>query len=70
MQEKPCFVNAGTGRLHFTGLCRESNYKPSRIQYFDSEDEALAVFGRAMSICKNYSRKRDKQLQEMKGVVK
>ena len=34
------------------------------------EKPCFAVFGRAMSICKNYSRKRDKQLQEMKGVVK
>lgn len=70
MQEKICFVNVGTGKLHFTGLCRESKRKPSQIHYFDSEDEALAAFGRAMSICKNCSKEREKQLHEMKGAQK
>ena len=70
MKEKACFVNVGTGKLHFTGFCKESNLKPSQIRYFDSEDEALAEFGRSMSVCKNCSKKRDQQLKEMKGAGK
>lgn len=66
MQEKQFFLNMKTGKLHITGYCRESNIKPYDIQYFDSEDEALAVMGRAMSVCKVCSKKRDKLLQAAK----
>ena len=52
MQEKQFFLNMKTGKLHITGYCRESNIKPYDIQYFNSENEALAVMGRAMSVCK------------------
>lgn len=67
MQEKACFVNVKTGKLHYTGFCSQSKMKPFEIRYFDSEDEALAVYGRALSICKNCTKKRDKMLQAMKG---
>ena len=70
MQEKACFVNVKTGKLHYTGLCSQSKMKPFEIRYFDSENEALAVYGRALSICKNCTKKRDKMLQAMKGEEK
>lgn len=66
MQEKQFFLNMKTGKLHIAGYCRESKIKPYDIQYFDSEDEALAVMGRAMSVCKVCSKKRDKLLQAAK----
>lgn len=66
MQEKQFFLNMKKGKLHITGYCKESKIKPYDIQYFDSEDEALAVMGRAMSVCKVCSKKRDKLLQVAK----
>ncbi len=66
MQEKQFFLNMKKGKLHITGYCKESKIKPYDIQYFDSEDEALAVMGRAMSVCKFCSKERNKRLQAVK----
>ena len=66
MQEKQFFLNRKTGKLHITGYCRESKIKPYDIQYFDSENEALAAIGQSMSVCKVCSKKRDKLLQEVR----
>lgn len=66
MQEKQFFLNTKTGKLHITGYCRESKFIPYDIQYFDSENDALAVMGRSMSVCKICSKKRDTLLQAAK----
>ncbi len=70
MVEKVCFVNVNTGRLHYTGVCPQSKAKSREIQYFDSVDDALAVFGRSMSYCKHCTQKRDNMLKVRKGAGK
>lgn len=70
MEEKVCFVNVNTGRLHYTGFCPQSKSKSREIQYFDSADDALAVFGRSMSYCKHCTQKRDNMLKVRKGAGK
>lgn len=59
---KPYFYNTGTHTLHYTGYCCQSKFKapPDNVLFFDNEDEVLACDGRAVSVCKNCMRNRDK----------
>ena len=58
------FYNPRTHRLHIRGYCKESKLLPYGVLFFKSEDEALAYDGRAVGLCKNCQRTRDR-----KGIV-
>ena len=64
MIEKQYFLNKNTGKLHICDLCKESKVKPYSIEYFDTEDQALAFAGRRMSWCGTCLKKRDNLLKE------
>lgn len=62
---KRYFLNGKTYKLHIEGYCKESTYKPYKIIYFNSQDEALAHGGTAVSMCKTCQKKREKLMREM-----
>lgn len=62
MQRKYMY-NPNTGKLHIWGYCHISKLPPDKAIYFDSEDEALAYDGRAVSMCKICLRKWDKEME-------
>lgn len=53
--------NKKTHTLHIYGYCPYSD-NPGYMK-FKTEDEALAFDGRAVSMCKNCQRKRDKEVK-------
>lgn len=53
--------NLDTGKLHIVGYCPASKIKPYNIKYFNTEDDALAYDGRAVSMCKICMRKREQE---------
>lgn len=54
--KKKYVCNKKTCKLHIVGFCRvQSN--PDWC-YFDTEDEALALDGEAVGVCKIYSKRR------------
>lgn len=59
--EKKYLYNASTGKLHIVGYCQASKYTPYNAKYFNTEDEALAYDGRAVSMCKICMRKREQE---------
>ena len=56
--------NEATDKLHIKGYCRYTKNKISDFRKFDSEDEALAHDGRAVSMCKLCLRERERRLKE------
>lgn len=59
--EKNYLYNTDTGKLHISGYCQASKYPPYHVKYFDTEDDALAYDGRAVSMCKLCLRKREQE---------
>ena len=53
--------NRSTGKLHIVGYCPASKLQTDKCKYFDTEDEALAYDGRAVSMCKICMRKREQE---------
>ena len=51
--------NKETGKLHIKGYCRYTKYTFTHYEEFDTEAEALAFDGRAVSMCKECERKRE-----------
>lgn len=64
--QKKYLYNTSTGRLHIVGYCPASTTKPYQIKYFDTEDDALAYDGRAVSMCKICMRKREQEMRAQK----
>lgn len=64
MHTKQYFLNKRTGKLHILGYCKESKIKPYSVEYFDSENDALASTGRTMSMCGNCLKKRERIIKE------
>lgn len=62
--EAKYFYNESTHRLHINGYCRESKIRPYNIRFFETEDEALAYDGRAVGVCKNCLKMRERILGE------
>ena len=60
------FYNERTHRLHISGYCKESKPLPYHVRFFDTEDEAMAFDGRAVGLCKNCQKKREKRTEETK----
>ena len=52
--------NQKTHTLHILGFCHNS--KNPEYKIFKTEDEALKFDGRAVSMCKNCQRMRDKEI--------
>lgn len=61
----PYIYNIGTNKLHIEGYCRHSNAKFG-VKKFNTEDEALAFDGRAVSMCKICQRKKDNEMRVKK----
>ena len=58
-----CFVyNLETNKLHIEGYCIHSKIGPGKLT-FQSEQEALAFDGRAVSMCKLCMRKREFEMR-------
>ena len=53
--------NKDTGKLHIKGYCRHLKYKIVHYEEFDTEAEALAFDGRAVSLCKDCGKEREKR---------
>ena len=53
--------NKDTGKLHIKGYCRYTKYILTRYREFDTEAEALAYDGRAVGLCKECEREREKR---------
>jgi len=53
--------NPNTNKLHIKGLCCHTKGKCMDYIEFDTEDEALAYDGRAVSMCKICQRKRERK---------
>lgn len=68
MRSKKYFYNPKSHTLHIVGYCGKSKNMPNKVIYFDSEDAAVAKEGRALSMCKNCMKKRDKMLPHLKSV--
>lgn len=51
--------NKDTGKLHIKGYCRHTKYSLVHYEEFETEAEALAYDGRAVSMCKECERKRE-----------
>lgn len=64
--QKKYMYNPDTGKLHIVGYCHISKLPPYKAIYFNSEDEALAYDGRAVSMCKICLSKRDKEMEVKK----
>lgn len=56
---KKYFLNTKTHRLHIYGYCKETKPLPCHVEFFDTEDEALAYDGRALGLCKICQKKRE-----------
>lgn len=63
---KNYIYNIKTHTLHIKGFCPHANSTPDDINYksFQTEDEALAFDGRAVSMCKRCQAKRETLLIE------
>ena len=61
---KKYVYNTDTGKLHIVGYCQGSKNPPYHAKYFDTEDEALAYDGRAVSMCKRCMRKREQESKQ------
>lgn len=61
---KKYFLNKKTHRLHIYGYCRETKMLPYSVEFFDTEDEALACDGRAVGLCKLCQKKREQEERE------
>lgn len=57
--------NIRTNKLHIEGYCVHSK-NSNETKKFNSEDEALAFDGRAVSMCKICQRKKDNEMRERK----
>lgn len=55
--------NSKTCKLHIENYCPWSKGNNSNLLFFDTEDEALAYDGRAVSFCKRCQNKREKELK-------
>lgn len=65
--------NVSTHILHIEGLCSQTSigmHYGENYKCFESEDEALAFDGRAVSMCKNCQQKRDLLLKEKLNELK
>lgn len=51
MKKEYC-LNARTGTLHKTGMCRYSREGFTEIKYFETEDEAISSETKYMKHCK------------------
>lgn len=58
----PYIYNTGTNKLHIEGYCHYSNAKFG-VKKFNTENEALAFDGRAVSMCKICQRKKDNEMR-------
>ena len=58
--------NKDTGKLHIKGYCRYTKYALTHFEEFDTESEALAFDGRAVSMCKECERKRENTTSNQK----
>ena len=55
--------NKDTGKLHIKGYCSHLKYELVHYKEFDTEAEALALDGRAVSLCKDCEKEREKRNQ-------
>ena len=52
--------------LHIKGYCQHTKGSCAEYSVFETEDEALAYDGRAVSMCKLCQKKREKIMEEKK----
>ena len=65
MEEKYIY-NTKTRKLHIRGGCQHTKGLCADYMMFDTEDDALAYDGRAVSVCKLCQKKRDQQIRTRK----
>ena len=53
------FYNTKTRTLHIENFCHITRAKPFNIEYFSTEQEALAFAGRTLRMCAICQRKRE-----------
>ena len=53
--------NKKTGKLHIKEYCRYTKYSLTHYKEFNTEAEALAYDGRAVSLCKECESEREKR---------
>lgn len=53
--------NKDTGKLHIKGFCRYTKYSLIHYEEFDTEAKALAYDGRAVGLCKECEKEREKR---------
>ena len=58
--------NTQTCKLHIENYCHWANTSAYNTLLFDTEDDALAYDGRAVSFCKLCQNKREKELTNKK----
>ena len=61
--EKMYFVNKSTNKMHIRGFCRHSKLPPDKLEFFDTENEALAFGGRAIGMCKLCMKERERRMK-------
>ena len=59
----PYVYNIKTNKLHIQGYCHHSK-ATSYVKTFNTEKEALAFDGRAVSMCKICQRKKDNEMRK------
>ncbi len=53
--------NVDTGKLHIKGYCNHLKYGIVHFKEFNTEAEALAFDGRAVGLCKDCEKEREKR---------